>query len=414
MDSGFLRGKLAKRVFVLFVASALIPIMMLAALYEFQGSTLLLEHAQGRLRGATSTYGTAIYDRLVLADEALRKISNELDRGLSLEALRISADATLSDLRLIPFDAKNKTLRDAGAMEQLRFRHIFQALSLGQTALITRPGHNRQSDVFMARLIDPARPGKGAVSAQIRPQYLWAERDSNPYLTELCVVDHGFSPLSCTQAFEVPGLPAALAAQANSVSGDIEWSHESQSYVSNFREIFLEAKFTIPRWIVVASQRKMDALDSLKDFKTIFWASLAVSTLLALLLSSMQIRRTMVPLEKLIQGTSRLRSKDFSTRVEIQSNDEFGTLATSFNNMAQQLGRQFEVMTTLSAIDRAILYELDIDRLMEEVLLSLRMMYSLECAGIVVIDRDAHDRVRLYSLTADRDRPMAKHTHVGN
>jgi diguanylate cyclase (GGDEF)-like protein len=204
-----------------------------------------------------------------------------------------------------------------------------------------------------------------------------------------------------------------LQRKALSVSGDLDWQDHSGSYVSQYREVFLEAKFTVPRWIVVATQRKSDALDSLSTFETTFWASLAVSTLLALLLSSVQIRRTMVPLEKLIHGTSQLGRRDFSAQVEISSGDEFQTLATSFNAMAKRLGKQFDVMITLSSIDCAILYELDIDRLMEEVLLSLRSMYGLACAGIVVIDRESHDRVRLFSITSDRTRPMAKHTHAG-
>ncbi|MGD8790859.1 MAG: hypothetical protein PVH05_15390, partial [Burkholderiales bacterium] len=101
-NTGFLRGKLAKRIFVLFVASALVPILMLAALYHFQGSVLLLEHAQGQLRGASVTYSTALYDRLVLADDALRSVGEELARGTSINELRPTVGATFSGLDLLP------------------------------------------------------------------------------------------------------------------------------------------------------------------------------------------------------------------------------------------------------------------------------------------------------------------------
>lgn len=412
-DTGFLRGKLAKRIFVLFVASALVPILMLAALYNFQGSVLLLEHAQGQLRGASATYTTALYDRLVLADEALRSVGHELGRGASIDELRPTVGATFASLDVVPYDATARLSNIGRGWSGLESNHVQRQVLGGETALLTGPGSNQQSRVMMVRLANPTRPASGVLAAEIRRQYLWAERDSNPYLTELCVFDHRFMPLSCTQSFELPGLSAALRQSARSISGDLDWEDDTGSYVGQFREVFLEAKFTIPRWIVVAAQRRSDALDSLSAFETTFWASLVVSTLLAILLSSVQIRRTMVPLEKLIHGTSQLGRRDFSTQVQITSGDEFQTLATSFNTMAKRLGRQFDVMTTLSSIDRAILYELDIDRLMEEVLLSLRSMYGLECAGIVVIDRESHDRVRLFSLTADRKRPMSKHTHAG-
>ncbi|MGD8477000.1 MAG: HAMP domain-containing protein, partial [Burkholderiales bacterium] len=412
-NTGFLRGKLAKRIFVLFVASALVPILMLAALYHFQGSVLLLEHAQGQLRGASVTYSTALYDRLVLADDALRSVGEELARGTSINELRPTVGATFSGLDLLPFESAIGLNNIDSRWSGLDSPQVRQQVLIGETALLTMARDNQQARILMVRLADAANPSRGILSAEVRRQYLWAEREANPYLTELCVFDHRYRPLSCTQSFELTGLPAALQKKPLSVSGDLDWQDDTDAYVAQYREVFLEARFTVPRWIVVAGQRRSDALDSLKTFEMTFWASLAVSTLLALLLSSVQIRRTMDPLEKLIHGTSQLSRRDFSTQVEITSGDEFQLLATSFNTMATRLGRQFDVMTTLSSIDRAILYELDIDRLMEEVLLSLRSMYSLECAGIVVIDREAHDRVRLFSITADRNQPMAKHTRGG-
>lgn len=413
METDFLRGKVAKRIFVLFVASALVPILILAALYQYQGSTLLLEHAQGQLRGASATYGTAIYDRLVLAEETLRGVADEIARGAPLDEIGPAVDATFADIKLIPYNTATGIAGNNSVANALRTEHVQQQLLKGTTGLVaatTSVGHAR---IWMTRLIDPARPVLGAISAQVHGRNLWAERDSNPYLTELCVFDHQFVRLACTQSMDTPGLPAALAKNANSVSGDVEWKHDEEAFVGQFREVFLQAKFTVPRWFVVATQRRSDALDSLTAFETLFWASLGVSALLAILLSSVQIRRTMIPLEKLIHGTSQLGEKNFSTQVEIASNDEFGTLAHSFNNMATRLGRQFDVMTTLSSIDRAILYELDIDRVMEEVLLSLRSMFNLECAGIAVIDRDAHDVVRLFSISHDHDRPMVTRQHTG-
>ncbi|MBM3793609.1 MAG: HAMP domain-containing protein [Acidobacteria bacterium] len=45
------------------------------------------------------------------------------------------------------------------------------------------------------------------------------------------------------------------------------------------------------------------------------------------------------PLQALTEGTERLAGADFSTRLEPQSNDEFGQLAHAFNRMASQLER---------------------------------------------------------------------------
>ena len=195
-DSGFLRGKLAKRIFLLFVASALVPILMLAALYHFQGSVLLLEHAQGQLRGASATYSTALYDRLVLADDALRSVGDELARGAALSELRPTVGATFASLDVVPYTAKSGINGLSNKWSGFDSSHIQDQILGGQTVLLTAPGSDRQSRVMMVRMADPARPSRGVLMAEIRRPYLWAERDSNPYLTELCVFDHRFKPLS--------------------------------------------------------------------------------------------------------------------------------------------------------------------------------------------------------------------------
>lgn len=411
METSFLRGKVAKRIFALFVASALLPILILASLYQFQGSALLLEYAQGQLRGASATFGSAIYDRLVLADESLRGAIDELNHGASVESLRPTVDVIFSEIKILPYRPTAANAVENTWLGSLPAR-TRQRLLQGDTGLVTLPGPDKQARLVLVRLAVTGAASV-AVSAEIRGQYLWSGRASDANLTEVCVFDQQFAALSCTETMELSGLTAALKQNAMSAASDLQWKTGDDAFVGHFRTVSLESRFTAPHWIVVASQRRSDALGSLKAFENIFWGSLAVSALLAALLSLVQIRRTMVPLDKLIQGTSKLSKQDFTTQVEILSNDEFQSLAQSFNTMARRLGRQFEVMTTLSSIDRAILYELDIDRVMEEVLSSLRAMYVLECAGVVVLDRESPGEERLYSLTRDRSRAMAMNAHSG-
>ena len=66
-------------------------------------------------------------------------------------------------------------------------------------------------------------------------------------------------------------------------------------------------------------------------------------------MSLVQIRRSLVPLEKLQEGTQRIAKRDFETRVTVTSGDEFQDLATSFNAMADHLGRQFSALTTIGS-----------------------------------------------------------------
>ena len=62
----------------------------------------------------------------------------------------------------------------------------------------------------------------------------------------------------------------------------------------------------------------------------------------------MRIRQSLEPLAELREGTRRIATKDFSARVHISSGDEFEELATSFNDMARQVGTLFDELEDLS------------------------------------------------------------------
>jgi two-component system, OmpR family, sensor histidine kinase BaeS len=71
----------------------------------------------------------------------------------------------------------------------------------------------------------------------------------------------------------------------------------------------------------------------------IFYAMGGVALLLAVLVTVILSRRILAPVRELAQGTRALTSRRFETRIEVRSQDEFGQLATDFNDMAQALER---------------------------------------------------------------------------
>ena len=82
-------------------------------------------------------------------------------------------------------------------------------------------------------------------------------------------------------------------------------------------------------------------------------ALVAAATLLFIgLLGLIQVRRTMVPLERLIAGTRRLSEHDYSARVALRPGDEFGELAHSFNHMAERIDHQMQALAR-AVVDRS-------------------------------------------------------------
>ena len=123
-----------------------------------------------------------------------------------------------------------------------------------------------------------------------------------------------------------------------------------------------------------------------------------LTLLLVALLSISQIRRTMGPLEKLIKGTRNLANEDFEDRVVVSSQDEFGELAGSFNEMAGRLGRQHGAFKVLSSIDQAILTRRDIDPVINIVIKRIQQMNSAEPAGVTILETSEIGKAKAYTF----------------
>jgi len=70
-----------------------------------------------------------------------------------------------------------------------------------------------------------------------------------------------------------------------------------------------------------------------------FFAIGGVALLLALLVTIVLSRHLLSPVRELAEATRALTSRRFDTRIAVRSPDEFGQLATDFNNLAQALER---------------------------------------------------------------------------
>ena len=80
-----------------------------------------------------------------------------------------------------------------------------------------------------------------------------------------------------------------------------------------------------------------------------------ISFLLALVSSSVLLRKLTQPLNALTSGTRAVLRGDFSRQVDIAGpRSEFTDLADSFNAMTKEVGRDLQLFQLLAQIDRAI------------------------------------------------------------
>ena len=408
-----LSSKIARRVFALFALAALLPSISLALLHYFQGQAMLVAHSHDELHATSSHFSTALSERLGFATQIMGNAAADIDDGVPLERVRQRASGQFQRLIIAGDEDVPNAGHDPYGWARPLDSTAHQRLLAGDSVIISRPEATGPATVLMVRALAPGRFGPRLLIGEVIAEYLWKRDAPDTDGVELCVYDQLYRPLACSQNLAFPNLPGILGRQAQANGGELQWDDGDERFVGYFNEFFPKGESTGARWIVAAAQQEVCALQGLGSLNTLSLGIIAAFALLAALLSVSLIRRTLAPLKELIKGTARLQEKEFSTRVDVDSGDEFGDLARSFNAMARRLGRQFDVMTTLSAIDRAILFDLEIDRVLEEALVSLRQIFKLRCAGIAVTNQEAPDEMQLYTIGRDENRAMVKRRHIG-
>ena len=403
-----MRSRIARRIVALFVLCALIPVMAMAVLSYDRVRKLLVNQGSTQLAQLNGAYALALYDRLLSVHVQLRETTTSLEAGAPQWSREFKEHLkTRFDTILIvrPDGVQTGLLGAARSLPDLTVAERTH-LAKGGTILKTSDAHDPLAPIFVARALDPQRPQEGILAAELNKKYLWDDIDDLVPVTVFCVLnDHG-KLLYCSQP-DPPAMLLQLASQLPPLaSGRFEYAVNGETQLANHRELFLEPRFLVQGWTVIASRPEAEVLAPLGDFEVIFLPAVVLSLLVAALLSLTQVRRTLVPLEKLIDGTRRAADKDFSTRVAVSGSDEFSELAISFNAMNARLGNQFTVLTTLAEIDRAILSRLDVDRVIETVVTRIRDIVQTDYVSVAVLDRTAAGMMRIYT----RDQHSDEHT----
>ncbi len=398
IDIAFLRSKVGRRVFVLFVVSALLPLAILAALSLGQVQAVLLDMSARELSGTAKSYGMALYERLLVLEDALQ--SYEQTRAGVAGPLASARDPFLY-VALVRADGNPRPLR--GELPRLP----------SLAALVPTP----PTAATVLRLVDagPATPPRLVLVRAVRdplgpawligepqPAYLWGDPDAAPYLTDLCVLSKHQQPLFCTRA-----LPAVASATLRASEGSgiqrLDWTLDDERHRAASWTLFLEARFDAASLRIVASRPESAVLGRIQHFRNTFLTVVGLALLIVTLLTVVQVRRRLVPLERLVDATRRIGNQDFSTRIDVTSDDEFGELAGALQQMATRLGQQFSALSTWSEIDRMILTELNIDRIIDVVLRHLPHIVPADVIALTVVERDAPDLGRTYVRASAAD-----------
>ncbi|MEO7986294.1 MAG: HAMP domain-containing protein, partial [Gemmatimonadales bacterium] len=417
-----LHSRFGRRLLLLFAGCALVPIVLLAILSYRHVSRQLRLQSEIRLHQTNKAFGLAIFERLLLLDATLRSIPpaalTQLGAGIPTRATTTVPSPNARELEGSRMLAAGLDLVVGRRFQALEFVtdggarvSVFgqlesdplagslhaEELALGLPVLISEPAGEGRSRIFLLRRVDRLGGVQGTLVGEASPEFLWGTLDqSMPSAgTMVSVVDDSGRVLYNSTA----GAPVSndtLAADEEflqsltrpTADSGAQVTHDGVAYVSSQWPLVLDEVFAATNWQLVLGQSKAEVLGPMAQFTPTFLAVVVISCLMVLLLSIHQIRRGLVPLRALQEGTRRIAERDFSSRVTVTSHDEFEELGASFNGMASQLDRQFRALATAAEIDRAVLSSTDSARIVETLIARTRDIYPCDMVSVTLVSPD--------------------------
>jgi diguanylate cyclase (GGDEF)-like protein len=437
-----LRSRFGRRLLILFVGCALVPMAVLAVVSYRHVKQQLYRQSEIRLRQANRALGQAIFERLLLLDATLKSIppsailqlaaakrlppvtpprpkpgnqtqAGSLDGRLAMGGIIVGrsskpavsirqqrADLVAASKALIAgldLLARQRFLAVEFVGDDSKSIEIFGRLSrrprltprdssdlrLGLPVISVMHAGERSRIYLLRRLVRRGEV-RGTFVGEISPEYLWAsiEQGMPSKTTRVAVLDESGHLL-----FGSPkeALPVQRSGDKDGfASFDTSVTRKGEYYLTASFAIPLDAAFAAQPWSVIFSESKNEVLEPMVEFTNTFLVVVGFSSLAVLLLSVSQIRRSVLPLEELQKGTQRIAQRDFASRVTVTSRDEFEQLASSFNTMATQLGRQFNALATAAEIDRAVLSATDATAIVDTVLGRIRDVFPCSMVSVTL------------------------------
>lgn len=400
----FLRTRVARRIFLSFVVSALLPITVLAIVAYWHVAGQLERQGQERLRDAARTMGQGIHERMAFLHSELSNLATALPNPLPRDWQAPARWETILGHRLLGLalvTEEGRHIAGFGETPAVPPQTQWEEAHLSGGGMLLRTFGRADERRVVA--LKAARPDRAApvLLAHVDARHLWSGGDPEAALgtgVDLCLLDDAGFTLDCSRPLAAVRIEQMAHGVAGRHAGSFPWSDDGVDYLAGFWSPSLHLyRPTVagtavpPQWRVILSEPMAAVLSPMVRFQRTFPLVVLLAVWVVLLLSNIQIRRSTAPLSALQAGTQRVAERDFTTPVRVQSGDEFEDLAGSFNTMASQLDAQFRVMTAMNRLDRAVLSSLDRSVIMDTVLAHGREFLGCDAIIVGVAEQDRED-----------------------
>lgn len=375
----FLNSKIARRIALVIFLASFIPTLLVTELAHQSISNISKNNSHAQLVDTSKNYALLTFSNLINASNALKEIGNDI----SVDAVkRFNLNGYYKTIfhSLKLFDETGVIIAESGlsSYSSLEIQKMLQARKrnnvdafLNIRVIPAIKKFNPPSIVLVLQTKN-LKKYQQMVVAELNPSYLWGNQDDYPSDIRVCISRINIE--SETQLF-------------CSINKDLIKNVEMSSKEIGNWELFLGGEFGDRSWKFESS--RIYPLNKTNTYSFVggygYLTVAGTSLLLIGLLSLMQIRRTMVPLEKLIQATRSISKGNFQL-LDIKKSNEFGELADAFNSMSGQIERQLQTLQALAVIDHEIVSNLDVDHIIKIIVTKIEKISPVEiiCLSQVV------------------------------
>jgi len=410
MKSGIslFKSKVARRFFFLFLLSAMLPITIFSYVSYLQVSSQLKEQSTARIQNTAKSYGLIIFERFSFLELEF-EIFGSMALHASMENGELNSDNFLEDrkmglLNAVDFVTSTGKIKHlSGEIENFPKDLLEQTIEgdLSKIRVYFLPGTELGDRVFLLKKIPGPDGSPGILVGEANRVKLWGIGYENilPPLTDSCILDHTRNVLFSSFEFPPDVLHRIRFENDSLESRSLEYTSEGEGFFIGYWPLFLKSKFEGPNLIVVLRNKQTDVFAPVSHFKVLFPLVALLSFWVVLLLSTISIRKSLVPLEKLKEGALRLAHRDFETRVDVDSGDEFESLADTFNDSATHLGRQFHAMEAMAEIDRVAHESFNTKTIIHTALKHIFAFFSCDTIGFGLINARKNDTMHMLTCS---------------
>jgi diguanylate cyclase (GGDEF)-like protein len=384
IEGTFLKSAIARRIFLMYCAAALAPTLLLSLLLYRFVDVGMRDASQREVVAASKGVALAVFERLDLASKVLGQLGARDDPAAAF-APGAAAPPFFTSLRML---APDEDASGAGATLPTGFEPQLA------TRLRVDPAHppGRVPAITLLHRIDTGGAGPGPeLAGELDPGFLWGDREVYPVGLSTCVLGPQRERLFCSSEplTDLDGEP---------VQASGTW------------DLFLRGSFGADAWSFVTTARERSVASDLPGlYSSLGWIWLGV-LLLALLLSLVQLRRSMLPLDELVRQTRAIGREQYRSHDHARS-DEFGVLATAFDEMDARVSRQMATLNAMSDLDRRILTRLDLPEIVDALLARLAQLAPEAVACVMYADLADENLVQVH--TRDRGSTTTQRTTSG-